>query len=45
MAQFFADDGESIILTDEQSDSLLLYGALTDEQKKIVKDTMRNFGK
>ena len=44
MAQFFADEGDAVVLTEEQKDLLLLYGTLTEEQKQIVKDTMKHFG-
>lgn len=43
MSQFFADDGEAVVLTPEQREVLLLYGTLTGEQRQIVKETMRHF--
>ena len=44
MAQFFADEGESVVLTTEQKEVLLLFGTLSPEQRQIIKDTMRHFG-
>lgn len=43
MSQFFADDGEAVVLTPEQRECLLLFGTLSDEQRKLVKETMRHF--
>ena len=43
LSQFFADPGEAVVLTDEQKEVLLLFGALLEEQKKIIKDTMKHF--
>lgn len=44
MAQFFADEGEAVVLTPEQRELLILWGTLTDEQRQIVKSTMIQFG-
>jgi len=44
LSHFFAESGESAALTSEQHDLLLLYGTMTDEQKEIIKGTMRQFG-
>lgn len=43
MAQFFADEGEAVVLTLEQREVLILWGTLTDEQRQIVKSTMVHF--
>lgn len=43
LAQFFADEGEPVVLTPEQREVLLLWGTLTDEQKQSVKSVMRQF--
>lgn len=43
MAQFFADEGDAVVLTLEQRELLILWGTLTDEQRKIVKNTMIQF--
>jgi len=43
LAQFFADEGESIVLSPEQREVLLLWGSLSDEQKQSVKSVMRQF--
>ena len=43
MAQFFADDGEAVVLTPDQQQLLLLWGALTPEQRQIVICTMKHF--
>ena len=45
LSQFFADHGEAVVLTDEQMELLFLFGTLIEEQKQIVKDTMKHFGK
>ena len=44
MAQFFADEGEAVVLTPEQRELLLLWGTLAHEQRRIVKSTMEQFG-
>lgn len=44
VAQFFAKEGESVVLTSEQREILLLWGSLSNEQRKIVKSTMKYFG-
>ncbi len=43
MAQFFADEGEAVALTPDQSELMLLWGTLTKEQRQIVISTMKNF--
>lgn len=43
MAQFFADEGEAIVLTPDQQELLLLWGTLTEEQRQIVKSTVKQF--
>jgi len=45
LAQFFADDDESVALTSEQKSFLLLFGSLSVDQQQIIKDTMRHFSK
>jgi transcriptional regulator with XRE-family HTH domain len=44
MAQFFADEGEAVVLTPEQHEILLLWGTLTDDQRQLIKNTMLQFG-
>ena len=44
LSHFFAEDGETATLTSEQHDLLLRYGALTDEQKKLVDGILNQFG-
>lgn len=43
LAQFFAEDGEPIVLSSEQKEVLLLWGTLSDEQKQSVKSVMQQF--
>lgn len=43
MAQFFSDEGEPVVLTPDQRELLLLWGTLTEEQRQIVKSTMKHF--
>jgi Predicted transcriptional regulators len=43
IAQFFADEGEPVVLTPDQWELLLLWGTLTEEQRQIVKSTMKHF--
>jgi len=43
LAQFFADEGEPIVLSSEQEEVLLLWGSLSDEQRQSVKSVMRQF--
>ncbi|MEZ4357358.1 MAG: helix-turn-helix transcriptional regulator [Eubacteriales bacterium] len=43
LAQFFAEEGESVPLTTEQKKLLVLWGTLTKEQRKIVISTMEHF--
>lgn len=45
LSQFFAEADEAITLTEEQRLTLLLWGALSQEQKDIIKRTMIEFGK
>ena len=41
LAQFFADEGEPVVLSPEQQEMLLLWGTLSDEQKQSVKSIMQ----
>jgi transcriptional regulator with XRE-family HTH domain len=43
MAQFFADSGEPIALTPDQSEMLTLWDTLTDVQKKAALELFRAF--
>ena len=43
MAQFFADEGEAVVLTPGQWELMLLWGTLTKEQRQIVISTMKHF--
>lgn len=43
MGQFFADEGEAVALTPQQRELLLLWGSLSQEQRQLVKSTMRHF--
>lgn len=43
MAQFFAEEGEPVVLTPEQWAFLLEFGTLTEEQRQIVLATMKHF--
>lgn len=43
MAQFFADEGEAVVLTSDQREFLLLWGTLTEAQRQLVISTMRHF--
>jgi Predicted transcriptional regulators len=45
LSHFFAEDGDSMSLSSEQHELLLLYGALTDEQKELIISTMLQFGR
>ena len=40
---FFADEGEAVVLTEEQKEWMLLWGSLSEEQRSIIKATMKNF--
>lgn len=44
VAQFFADEGESVVLTADQMELLILWGALAEDQRQIVKNIMLQFG-
>ena len=44
MAQFFADEGDAVALTPEHREVLILWGALTDAQRQVVKSAMKQFG-
>lgn len=41
LAQFFADEGEPVVLSSEQQEMLLLWGTLSDDQKQSVKSIMQ----
>ena len=41
LSQFFADEGEPIVLTPEQQELLLLWGTLSVEQKQSIKSIMQ----
>ncbi len=43
MAQFFADEGEPVVLAPDQRELLLQWGTLTEEQRRIVLATMKHF--
>ncbi|MDR1409599.1 MAG: helix-turn-helix domain-containing protein [Oscillospiraceae bacterium] len=43
MAQFFADEGEAVVLRPDQWELLLQWGTLTEEQRQIVISTMKHF--
>lgn len=43
ISQFFADEGEPVILSEEQSNLLSLWGTLSEAQKKIIYGTMVEF--
>lgn len=43
MGQFFADVGESVVLTKEQSDLLVGWGAMNEEQREIITRTIQQF--
>ncbi len=43
VAQFFAEEGEAVVLTSEQIKTLTLWGTLSPEQKRIIYDTMLEF--
>jgi transcriptional regulator with XRE-family HTH domain len=43
VAQFFAETGEATVLTEEQWEVIRLYGVLTEDQKQVIKRTMRYF--
>lgn len=43
LAQFFADEGESVVLRPDQRELLSLWGTLTEEQRQIVIGTMKHF--
>jgi transcriptional regulator with XRE-family HTH domain len=42
-AQFFADEGEPVVLTPDQRELLMLWGTLSEEQRQIVIGTMKHF--
>jgi transcriptional regulator with XRE-family HTH domain len=44
IAQFFADEGEAVVLTPEQREMLLLWGTLSEKQRQMIKDIMVQFG-
>lgn len=41
LSQFFANEGEPIVLSPEQQELLLLWGTLSDEQKQSIKSIMQ----
>jgi hypothetical protein len=41
MSQLIADGGELMSLTDEQREFLLLYGALMEQERQLVRDAMQ----
>lgn len=43
LSQFFADDGESVVLSEEQQTHMLIWGALSEKQRQIISDTMDEF--
>lgn len=43
IAQFFAEEGEAVVLTPDQRELLSQWGTLTEEQRQIVKSTMKHF--
>lgn len=43
LGQFFADEGEAVVLTDEQRSYLEAWGAMDDEQRQIIASTIRQF--
>lgn len=43
MSQFFAEEGDSVVLTPEQQELLFLWGSLTDDQQRLLKETMKHF--
>lgn len=43
LGQFFADDGEPVVLTDEQRGLLVTWGAMSEEQRNIIASTMEQF--
>ena len=45
VAQFFADEGDSVVLMPEQKELLVLWGTLTDEQRQIIRSIMTQFGR
>ena len=44
ISQFFADDGETVVLTEKQRKLLFMFGVLTEEEKYIVIEMMRLLG-
>jgi len=43
LAQFFSEEGEAIVLTEEQRKHLLQWGQMSDEQKAIITSTVAQF--
>ena len=43
LSQFFAEDGEPVVLTNEQQELILAWGTLTDEQKLSIKSIITQF--
>lgn len=43
VSQFFAEEGNSLTITEEQRLLLQRYAQLTDSQKKIIQQTMTEF--
>jgi transcriptional regulator with XRE-family HTH domain len=41
MAQFFADEGEQVVLTNEQKQLLILWGTLSEKQKKLLYELLQ----
>lgn len=41
MAQFFADEGEQVVLTDEQKQLLILWGTLSKKQKNLLYELLQ----
>lgn len=45
LGQFFAGEGEAVVLTSEQMEILLLWGTLSEEQKESAKSVLIQFNK
>ena len=43
MAQFFADEGDPVVLRPDQRELIRLWGTLTEERRRIVMGTMKHF--
>ena len=45
LSQFFAEDGDAVVLSNDQRSLILQWGSLSDDQKDIIVRTMMHFNR